>query len=113
SAALAAWLPALAQNQASSAKPAAKVWTHPKTPWGDPDLQGVWPGTDMVRTPLERPANFGTRAVLTDEEFAQREKQAATQSEIDTQETVNDVTRCDPKRGGLGNTPTTCSNGVS
>jgi hypothetical protein len=24
---------------------AQKAWTPPKTPWGDPDLQGVWPGT--------------------------------------------------------------------
>ena len=47
-----------------------------KTPWGDPDLQGVWPGTDMVGTPLERPKNFGTSNVLTDEEFAQRQARA-------------------------------------
>jgi len=91
----------------------SKAWTHPKTPWGDPDLQGVWPGTDMIGTPLERPANLGTRAVLTDEEFAQRQKRAQTQSEIDSQESVNEVTRCDPSKGGLGNTPTTCKDGVS
>jgi hypothetical protein len=85
----------------------------PKTPWGDPDLQGVWPGTDMVGTPLERPKNFGTRAVLTEQEFAQRQARAKTQSAIDNEETVSGLTRCDPNRGGLGNTPTTCSNGVS
>src|SRR5688572_33081576 len=44
----------------------------PKTPWGDPDLQGFWPGVEMVGVPLQRPARFGTRNVLTDEEFAQR-----------------------------------------
>jgi len=44
----------------------------PRTPWGDPDLQGFWPGVDMVGVPLQRPARFGTRNVLTDEEFAQR-----------------------------------------
>ena len=27
----------------------------PRTPWGDPDLQGIWPSTDMVGTPLQRP----------------------------------------------------------
>ena len=39
---------------------------------GDPDLQGFWPGVEMVGVPLQRPARFGTRNVLTDEEFAQR-----------------------------------------
>ena len=37
--------------------PAAKTYkpyTVPKTPWGDPDLQGVWPGTSMVGVPMER-----------------------------------------------------------
>jgi len=90
-----------------------KTYTPPRTPWGDPDLQGVWPGTDMVGTPLERPRNFGTRNVLTDEEFAQRQERAKTQATVDSQETVNEVTKCDPTRGGLGNTPTTCKDGVS
>src|SRR3989442_14555001 len=88
-------------GQTPSTAKTAKTYTPPKTPWGDPDLQGVWPGTDMIGTPLERPANLGTRNVLTDEEFAQRQKRAQTQSEIDSQETVNTVTRCDPNRGGL------------
>jgi hypothetical protein len=92
---------------------AAKPWTPPKTPWGDPDLQGVWPGTEMVGTPLQRDPNLGTRAVLSDAEFAQRVERAKKQADVDSQETVNEVTRCDPGRGGLGNTQTTCSNGVS
>lgn len=101
-------------RKAASAKtPAAKAGTPPKTPWGDPDLQGVWPGTDMVGTPLERPKSFGERNVLTDEEYAQREARAKNQATIDSQENVNSITRCDPNRGGLGNTPSTCSNGVS
>jgi len=91
----------------------AKPWTPPKTPWGDPDLQGVWPGTDLVGTPLQRDPSLGTRALLTDQEFAQRVERAKKQSDIDSQETVNEVTKCDPTRGGLGNTQTTCSNGVS
>jgi hypothetical protein len=91
----------------------AKPWTPPKTPWGDPDLQGVWPGTEMVGTPLQRDPSLGTRAVLTDAEFAQRVERAKKQADVDSQETVNEVTKCDPSRGGLGNTQTTCSNGVS
>ena len=47
----------------------------PRTPWGDPDLQGFWPGVEMVGVPLQRPARFGTRNVLTDAEFAQRAKE--------------------------------------
>ena len=40
-----------------------------RTPWGDPDLQGVW-ANDAV-TPLERPAGLGARELLTDEELAE------------------------------------------
>jgi hypothetical protein len=58
-----------------------KTWTPPKTPWGDPDLQGQWPA--IANIPMQRPANFGTRAFLTDEELTQREKQAQRQSEAD------------------------------
>jgi hypothetical protein len=55
----------------------------PRTPWGDPDLQGIWPGTDMVGVPFERPQQFGTRLFLTEEEFKAREVQAAKQGELD------------------------------
>src|SRR4030095_3666784 len=47
-------------------------FVQPKTPWGDPDLQGFWRGLDMVGVPRQRPTRVGTRNVLTDEEFAQR-----------------------------------------
>lgn len=57
----------------------AKTWTQPKTPWGDPDLQGVWPSTNMIGTALERDPKLGTRAILNDEEFAKRTNQAAGQ----------------------------------
>ncbi len=40
-----------------------------RTPWGDPDLQGIW--TNDVVTPLERPAGLGARELLTDEELAE------------------------------------------
>src|SRR5262245_22005900 len=91
----------------------AKSWTHPKTPWGDPDIQGVWPGTEMIGTPLQRPATLGTRDVVSDEEFRQREAAREAQEEFDTAEFVTDSVRCDPQRGGLGNMPDTCANGVS
>jgi hypothetical protein len=105
------WAQASAAPGNSKSNP--KPWTPPKTPWGDPDLQGVWPGTEMVGTPLQRDPSLGTRATLSDAEYAQRVERAKRQSNIDSQETVTEVTRCDPTRGGLGNTQTTCSNGVS
>lgn len=40
-----------------------------RTPWGDPDLQGIW--TNDVVTPLERPLALGRRELLTDEELAE------------------------------------------
>lgn len=55
-----------------AAQDGAEGWTHPVTPWGDPDLQGRWPIRHMTLTPLERPVQFGTRAFLTEEEFAER-----------------------------------------
>ena len=48
----------------------AQHWTPPKTPWGDPDLQGYWPGVAMLGVPLERPNSLGDKANLTEEEFA-------------------------------------------
>jgi hypothetical protein len=37
-------------------------WTPPKTPWGHPDLQGVYTNKDEANTPLERPDEFKGRA---------------------------------------------------
>jgi hypothetical protein len=59
---------------ARSPKLGAKAWATPKTPWGDPDLQGVWTTDDMLSIPMERPEQFAGRAELTDEEFAERAK---------------------------------------
>jgi hypothetical protein len=98
---------------AALASAQTKTWAHPRTPWGDPDIQGIWPGTAMVGTPLERDKSLGTRAFLTEDEFKKREERAKTQAAVDSEETVSDLTKCDPGRGGLGNTATTCKNGVS
>ncbi len=47
------------------------------TPWGDPDLQGVWVSSAAIGVPFERPEELGTRAVLTAEELAARNAAAA------------------------------------
>ena len=44
----------------------------PRTPWGDPDLQGVWDFRTI--TPLERPEELGDQAFLTAEEAANQEQ---------------------------------------
>ena len=50
----------------------------PSTPWGDPDLQGIW-GAGYIFTPLERPDEFEGREFLTDEEAGSlRSRQAST-----------------------------------
>ena len=47
----------------------SRSWTPPRTSWGDPDLQGMWPLDAAGRTPFQRAAKYGDRAYLTDEEF--------------------------------------------
>ena len=68
---------------------AKRSWTPPRTAWGDPDLQGLWPSIDLQGTPYERPENFGTRAVLSEQELAARAVQTERQAEVDAETTVN------------------------
>jgi hypothetical protein len=72
-------------------KSAAKAYTPPKTPWGDPDLQGIWPGNMGV--PMQRAANLGERATLTDQEFAAKEAQAQKQAQADSESTATTDTK--------------------
>ena len=58
----------------AQAQQAKSTYTPPKTAWGDPDLTGIWPSTDMVGVPFERPANMGERTEVTAEEFVARQK---------------------------------------
>ncbi len=51
---------------------AADTWTPPRTPDGQPDLQGIWDYRTM--TPLQRPSELAGREFLTDEEAAEYEK---------------------------------------
>ena len=50
-------------------------YTVPKTPWGDPDLQGVWSSDDTSGIPRERPKDLGNNLYLSDEAYAARVKQ--------------------------------------
>ena len=71
---LALWLvapPASGQDRAAGSRSATstKARGTPRTPWGDPDLQGVWSGDSAQAIPRERPAQFVGRAELSDEEY--------------------------------------------
>jgi hypothetical protein len=57
---------------ANGSKSSAARRSVPKTPWGHPDLQGVWTTDEEIGVPLERPVELGTKAVLTDQEFRKR-----------------------------------------
>ena len=46
----------------------------PRTPWGDPDLQGVWSSDDLENVPMSRPAQF-KELFLDDAQFAERQAQ--------------------------------------
>jgi len=59
------------RSQEGSAAPNPAQW---RTPWGHPDLQGTWSSDDVRGIPLQRPEELGTRAELTDEEFAERQQ---------------------------------------
>src|SRR5262249_43042119 len=68
-------------------------YTPPKTAWGDPDLSGIWPSTDMVGVPFERPGELGERTEVTQEEFNTRLKQQQTRTEADAETTVSTAPR--------------------
>ena len=74
--------PVDAQTQPATA---ANVGPAPTTPWGEPDLQGIW--TRDSDEPLQRPAKYANKETLTDEERAALDKQI---SEIVGREAAED-----------------------
>ena len=48
----------------------------PKTPWGDPDLQGTFSSEAELSVPFERQSQYGERRFLNDAEYAQRRANA-------------------------------------
>src|SRR5579884_1188297 len=74
--------PGLGQTRASpdSRRP-VRNWTPPRTPDGQPDLQGVWEMSTL--TPLERPAEFAGKPFLTEQEAAAYQKRTLDQLNSD------------------------------
>jgi hypothetical protein len=92
--ALAAGITAVSFAQSPAAAPkaakATKTYTPPKTPWGDPDLQGNWPA--QFNIPMQRAGTVKDKEVLSDEEFAQVETQAQQQSANVQKQYENQIT---------------------
>jgi len=69
---------------ASSISLGQHAWTTPRTPWGDPDLQGQYSNKYETSTPFERPKEFEGRRIgdVTSDELAA----AITRRQADTLE---------------------------
>jgi hypothetical protein len=88
---------ARAQTSAVSTPPPAS--SSLKTPWGEPDLQGIW--TDETTTPLQRPARYANQEVFSEAERAEldrvrsevlgRERRAERGTERDVSGSYNNV----------------------
>lgn len=55
--------------QGQSAKAAAGTWTPPRTPDGQPNIQGMWNSEGSFYAPLQRPAKLGEKRNFSDEEL--------------------------------------------
>jgi hypothetical protein len=81
----------IAGQAPTAAATRVKKWTPPRTPDGQPDLQGMW--TNATITPFERPRALAGKAYLTEQEVAVLEQQAA-----ERRATADDA----PKPGDVG-----------
>lgn len=81
---------ALVVGQETVKTTAAKSWTQPRTPDGQPDLQGIWSNVSSV--PLERPKNLGAKEFYTPQEMAEIIKaRSAQKAPVDKAGTRADV----------------------
>ena len=72
----------------SSAQAPAASGAALKTPWGEPDLQGIW--TDEFDTPLQRPAQYANQEFFTEAQRAELDKtRSATLNRFATEREIN------------------------
>ena len=79
----------LVHAQAPASKTKASSYSAPKTPWGDPDLQGIYTNSNEAGIPMARPAEFAGKRPedVTPQEIARLEKERAARIEK-TAETI-------------------------
>ena len=63
----------------------APAYTAPRTPWGDPDLQGTW--SNGTITPLERPRDAGEKELLSKDEEEALNEQSDTRASVENRPT--------------------------
>jgi hypothetical protein len=89
----------------ATAPVASKTWIPPRTPDGQPDLQGIW--TNSTITPLERPRELAGKEFFTEPEAAELEKRILERvstdrrdggAEVDVNRSYNELWR---ERGNL------------
>ena len=75
------WASAITAHAQAAKAPTARHYAPPRTPWGDPDLQGTYTNKYELNTPFERPKEFDGRRMedVTAAELADmvRRRQAA------------------------------------
>src|SRR3954470_15587458 len=77
-------------------KPPATKYATPRTPWGEPDIQGVWSSDDNDGIPMSRPQQYGDRLYLNEQEMADRGKRIQQNVQRGEQEAPS------PVRGAFG-----------
>src|SRR5207237_297306 len=74
---------------AATPAPAAKNWVAPRTPDGQPDLQGIW--SNATITPLERPKELAGKEIFTEKEAAEYEKRVLEETNKDRRDAPPEV----------------------
>jgi hypothetical protein len=64
------------------------TWKMPQTPWGTPDLHGIW--SNATITPLQRP-NGQDKAFISEEEAVALDREAATRYDIRSKDAKADL----------------------
>ncbi len=72
--------PLLGQVPAVHAQ-ASKTWTQPRTPDGQPDMQGIWNNSTLMQ--LQRPREFANKQYLSEQETVELETKLAQQGNWD------------------------------